>query len=58
MALDKKSKKRIEVIKGKLQKLRQQLNGAKAQPDEPGEVEALEAEIAKLEDEARQLREG
>lgn len=53
--LDGKAKKRLEVIKQKLQMLRQKLAGAKKQEDEPGEVKALENEIAKLEAEATQL---
>ena len=44
--MDKKAKKRIDVCNKRLQKLRQQLSGAKQQDDEPGEVERLEQEIA------------
>ena len=47
--MDKKAKKKLEVIRQKLQQLRKQLAGAKQQDDEPGEVAALEAQIAKLE---------
>jgi len=54
--MDKKSKKRIEVCNQRLQKLRQQLAGAKAQEDEPGEVERLETEIASLEAEVQKLK--
>ena len=36
--MDGKAKKRLEVIKQKLQLLRQKLSGAKRQDDEPGEV--------------------
>ena len=35
MALDKKAKKRLEVLRQRLQKLQQQLVGAKQQEDEP-----------------------
>jgi archaellum component FlaC len=55
--MDKKDKKRLEVIKDKLAKLRLQLAGAKKQEDEPGEVKKLETEIATLEAEAKRLRE-
>jgi polyhydroxyalkanoate synthesis regulator phasin len=54
--MDGKSKKRLEVIKQKLQLLRQKLAGAKKQDDEPGEVRNLEQEIAALEAEAARLR--
>jgi hypothetical protein len=51
--MDKKAKKKLEVIHQHLQTLRQQLAGAKKQDDTPGGVERLEAEIAKLETEAQ-----
>jgi hypothetical protein len=54
--MDGKAKKRLEVIKQKLQMLRQKLAGAKRQDDEPGEVNKLEREIAGLEAEAAKLR--
>ena len=54
--MDGRDKKRLEVIKQKLQMLKQQLAGAKKQDDEPGEVQGLEKEIAKLEAEATKLR--
>ncbi len=54
--MDGKARKRIEVIKQKLQMLRQKLAGAKKQDDEPGEVRSLETEIAALEAEATKLR--
>lgn len=54
--MDGKAKKRLEVIKNKLQMLRQKLAGAKKQDDEPGEVRSLEQEIAALEAEATKLR--
>lgn len=44
--MDTKAKKRVDVLQTKLQKLRQQLAGAKKQEDEPGEVKRLEQEIA------------
>jgi len=54
--MDGRAKKRLEVIKQKLQLLRQKLAGAKRQDDEPGEVRKLEQEIAALEVEAAKLR--
>jgi hypothetical protein len=54
--MDKKAKKRIELLQQKLQKLRLQLSGAKNQPDEPGEAVRLEREIAEVEAELKQLK--
>jgi hypothetical protein len=54
--MDTKAKKRFEIIQKKLQHLKQQLAGAKKQNDEPGEVRALEKEIASLEAEAAKLK--
>ncbi len=54
--MDKKAKKRLEVIQQKLQTLRLKLAGAKQQEDEPGEVKRLEVEIAALEAESGKLR--
>jgi len=54
--MDGREKKRLEVIKPKLQLLKQKLAGAKRQDDEPGEVKKLEQEIAALEAEAAKLR--
>ena len=54
--MDKKAKKRVEVLRKKIEKLNLQLAGAKQQEDEPGEVAALEAEIAKFKQEMTQLK--
>ena len=54
--MDGRAKKRLEIIKQKLQMLRQKLAGAKKQDDEPGEVKKLEQEIAALEAEAAKLK--
>jgi len=54
--MDGKVKKRLEVIRQKLQMLQQQLAGAKRQDDEPGEVRNLEQQIAALQAEATKLR--
>jgi hypothetical protein len=54
--MDKKAKKRLEVLHQRLQQLRQKLAGARKQDDEPGEVKRLEAEIAAAEAEAKKLQ--
>ncbi len=54
--MDKKAKKRIEVLQPKLQKLRLQLAGAKKQMDDAAEVKRLESEIASVEKELAELR--
>jgi cob(I)alamin adenosyltransferase len=54
--MDKKAKKRLEVLRHKLQKLQQQLAGAKQQEDEPGEVRRLEQEIASVEAELERIK--
>ena len=56
LTVDKKAKKRIEVLRGKIKKLQQRLAGAKEQEDEPGEVEQIEQEIAKHLDEIQSLK--
>jgi len=45
MSMDKKAKKRIDLLQQRLQKLRQQLAGAKKQMDDPDDVRRLEREI-------------
>jgi hypothetical protein len=54
--MDKKAKKRIEVVRHKLASLQQQLAGAKAQPDDPLEPARLQAEIEKLHAELSKLK--
>jgi len=54
--MDKKAKKRIEVQRQRMQKLRQQLAGAKQQDDEPGEVDRIEKEIADANAEIEKLK--
>ena len=58
MALDKKSKKRLEVLRKKLEKLQAQLVGAKQQEDEPGEVASIEQEIEATKKEMAELKAG
>jgi predicted nucleic acid-binding Zn-ribbon protein len=54
--MDKKAKKRIDLLNDRLQKLRQQLAGAKKQMDDPAEVRRLEQEIATAESELAKLK--
>lgn len=56
--MDKKHKKRIDVLNQRLQKLRLQLAGAKKQRDDPDEVPRLEKEIAELDAELQKLKNG
>ncbi len=56
MTMDKKAKKRHDVIKKKLEQLRPRLAGAKQQADDPSEISDLQNEIAKLEAEALGLK--
>ena len=54
--VDKKAKKRLDVINKKLQTLRPRLAGSREQADDPSELQELENEIAKLEAEATELK--
>ena len=54
--MDKKAKKRIDLLNQRLQSLRQKLSGAKRQPDEPGEAERLQREIQTIEAELEKLK--
>jgi hypothetical protein len=54
--MDKKAKKRIDLLHQRQQKLRQQLAGARKQPDDPGDIERLEREIAAIADEIEKLK--
>jgi len=54
--MDKKAKKRVEVLRQKLVTLQQQLNGAKQQPDDPAEPARLQAEIDKAREELSKLK--
>jgi hypothetical protein len=55
--MDKKAKKRVEVLRQKLQKLQQQLAGAKQQPDDPADIVRLEKEVAATQAELGKLKE-
>ncbi len=54
--MNKKTKKKIEVLKKKLETLRRQLAGARKQTDEVGEVERLSAEVAQAEGSLAELK--
>ncbi len=54
--MDRKLKKKIESAQARLQRLRQQLAGAKRQRDDAQETAALERQIAGLEAELAKLK--
>ncbi len=54
--MDKKAKKKVEVLRDRLTKLRQQLAGAKKQMDDPDEVQRIERDIAQATAELEKLK--
>jgi len=56
MPMDKRVKKKLEVVRQRLAKLRQQLAGAKKQLDDPAEVDRLECEVRDCETEIEKLK--
>jgi DNA-binding FrmR family transcriptional regulator len=56
--MDKKAKKRIEVLNTRITNLRQQLAGARKQMDDPAEVKNLEKQLAAAEAELAKVKEG
>lgn len=54
--MDKKAKKKIDVLRQRIQRLQQQLAGARQQEDEPGEVARLEQEIATAQADIEKLK--
>lgn len=54
--MDKKAKKKIDVLRQRLQKLHQQLAGARKQMDDPDEVKRLEQDIATAESELQKIK--
>ena len=56
--MDKKQKKRMEVLQQKIAKLQQLLAGARRQPDGPAEVPRLGKELAAAHAELHALKEG
>ncbi len=57
-AMDKKSKKQLEVLRQRQQNLQRQLAGARRQADDPAEVKELEAEMQKVTQEIERLQKG
>jgi DNA-binding FrmR family transcriptional regulator len=55
--MDKKQKKKIDVLHQRIQSLRQQLAGMKKQMDDPDEVKAVEQQLATAEAELQKLKE-
>jgi hypothetical protein len=55
--MDKKAKKRIDVLRKKITDTQQRLAGAKAQMDDPAEVRQLEQELASAQQEIEKLKE-
>ncbi|MDG2185051.1 MAG: hypothetical protein P8K79_05190 [Mariniblastus sp.] len=54
--MDKKAKKKAEILRKRLEKTQIQLKGAREQMDDPGEVVALENEIEKLHSDINELK--
>lgn len=54
--MDKKQKKRMDVVQQKIQKLQQLLAAAKKQPDDPTEIPRIEGELAALHEELTKLK--
>ena len=55
MSMDKKSKKRVEILRKREKKILIQLKGSKEQADDPVETKAFEDEIARLRAEIEEL---
>ena len=56
--MDKKAKKRLEVLRQKLQKTEKLLAAAKQQTDEPDEVANIERQVAELKAEIEKIKNG
>ena len=54
--MDKKTKKRLEILRQKLEKSQKLLAAAKTQTDEPDEIENIEKQIADLKAEIAELK--
>jgi len=54
--LDKKAKKRVEVLQQRLHKLQLQLAGARKQTDDPEEIPALERQVSEVAAELERLK--
>jgi DNA-binding FrmR family transcriptional regulator len=56
LLMDKKSKKKTHVLQQRLQALRQQLAGVKKQTDDPGELKAIQEQLAAAEAELAKIK--
>ena len=54
--MDKKAKKKIDTLQQRIQRLRQQLAGARKQQDESGEAAVLQRQLADAEAELAKLK--
>jgi hypothetical protein len=54
--MDKKAKKKQDVLRQRVQKLQQQLAGARKQMDDPDEVRRLEQELAAASSELEKIK--
>ena len=54
--MDKKAKKKQDLLRQRLQRLQQQLSGARKQMDDPDEVRRLEKELATTESDLEKLK--
>lgn len=54
--MDKKTKKKIQSLNERIQRLRQQLAGARKQADDPGDIAALEKQITEAEVQVAKLK--
>ena len=54
--MDKKVKKKMHVLKQRIQVLQQQLAGTKKQMDDPGELKSLEQQLAAAETELAKIK--
>ena len=58
MGLDKKAKKRLDVLRKRLEKKNQLLSFAKKQTDDEDEIPAIEKEIEEIKAEIEQIKNG
>jgi hypothetical protein len=54
--MDKKAKKRVEVLRKKISQLQQLLAAAKEQPDDPDEPARLQVDLDKAQEELHKLK--
>ncbi len=54
--MDKKAKKKLDALRQRMQKLQQQLSGARKQLDDPEEVRRLEQDIKATESELEKFK--